>query len=236
MLAIGGIGGLAIGLAGREICENLLNGFLLMTTVGFRARGVGGWDGCVCGWDLCVGRGRVHGMRVRESSPLTQPYTHRNSQMPFEVGEEVVFSPNGQVSGQSCFWFLGPSSPHVMHTHAPTLAPTHPSAPPPPPSTQTVEGIVLDVGWYRTTIRSFEREVYVIPNAVFSKNTLLNVTRKMRWVWWSVGFGWLGFWLSCLLCVCGGPSQVGRGAGYDPIRSNANSQPHDNFVTSRSDY
>ncbi|KAI8470017.1 MAG: Mechanosensitive ion channel-domain-containing protein [Monoraphidium minutum] len=92
VLAIGGIGGLAIGLAGREICENLLNGFLLMTT------------------------------------------------MPFEVGEEVVFTPNGQ----------------------------------------TVEGIVLDVGWYRTTIRSFEREVFVIPNAVFSKNTVLNVTRKMR--------------------------------------------------------
>jgi hypothetical protein len=33
VLAIGGIGGLAIGLAGREICENLLNGMLLMTTV-----------------------------------------------------------------------------------------------------------------------------------------------------------------------------------------------------------
>ncbi len=43
MLAIGGIGGLAIGLAGREICENLLNGFLLMTTVGGREGG-----GCVC--------------------------------------------------------------------------------------------------------------------------------------------------------------------------------------------
>jgi hypothetical protein len=38
VLAIGGIGGLAIGLAGREICENLLNGFLLMMTVG----GLGG--------------------------------------------------------------------------------------------------------------------------------------------------------------------------------------------------
>lgn len=33
VLAIGGIGGLAIGLAGREICENLLNGFLIMSTV-----------------------------------------------------------------------------------------------------------------------------------------------------------------------------------------------------------
>jgi hypothetical protein len=38
VLAIGGIGGLAIGLAGREICENLLNGFLLMTTVRRSAR------------------------------------------------------------------------------------------------------------------------------------------------------------------------------------------------------
>jgi small-conductance mechanosensitive channel len=36
VLAIGGIGGLAIGLAGREICENLLNGMLLMTTVSSR--------------------------------------------------------------------------------------------------------------------------------------------------------------------------------------------------------
>lgn len=61
-------------------------------------------------------------------------------QMPFEVGEEVLFRPNGQ----------------------------------------TVEGIVVDVGWYRTLIRSFEREMYVIPNAVFSKNTVLNVTRKNR--------------------------------------------------------
>jgi MscS family membrane protein len=32
----------------------------------------------------------------------------------------------------------------------------------------------------RTLIRSFERELFVIPNAVFSKNTVLNVTRKMR--------------------------------------------------------
>ncbi len=30
----------------------------------------------------------------------------------------------------------------------------------------------------RTLIRSFEREVFVIPNAVFSKNTVLNITRK----------------------------------------------------------
>ena len=40
--------------------------------------------------------------------------------------------------------------------------------------------MVLDIGWYRTTIRSYEREVFVIPNAVFSKNIVLNITRKNR--------------------------------------------------------
>lgn len=45
---------------------------------------------------------------------------------------------------------------------------------------QSVEGIVVDVGWYRTTIRSFEREIYNIPNSVFSRNVVLNVTRKQR--------------------------------------------------------
>lgn len=46
------------------------------------------------------------------------------------------------------------------------------------PSGRVLEGIVMDIGWYRTLIRSFEREVYVIPNAVFSKNVVLNITRK----------------------------------------------------------
>ncbi|MEW5312234.1 MAG: hypothetical protein WDW38_003881 [Sanguina aurantia] len=92
VLAIGGIGGLAIGLAGREICENLLNGLIIMTT------------------------------------------------NPFEVGDEV----------------------HFFHT------------------SKNVEGIVIDIGWYRTLIRSFEREVYVIPNAVFSKNIVLNISRKNK--------------------------------------------------------
>ena len=45
---------------------------------------------------------------------------------------------------------------------------------------QGVEGIVLDVGWYRTTIRSFEREIFNIPNSVFSRNVVLNITRKSR--------------------------------------------------------
>jgi MscS family membrane protein len=46
--------------------------------------------------------------------------------------------------------------------------------------TQVVEGIVVDVGWYRTTIRSFEREIFNIPNSVFSRNVVLNITRKQR--------------------------------------------------------
>lgn len=43
-----------------------------------------------------------------------------------------------------------------------------------------VEGIVTDVGWYRTCIRSFEREMYTIPNSVFSRNVVLNITRKNK--------------------------------------------------------
>eukprot|EP00208_Stichococcus_sp_RCC1054_P007617 CAMPEP_0206139714 /NCGR_PEP_ID=MMETSP1473-20131121/7027_1 /ASSEMBLY_ACC=CAM_ASM_001109 /TAXON_ID=1461547 /ORGANISM="Stichococcus sp, Strain RCC1054" /LENGTH=726 /DNA_ID=CAMNT_0053533603 /DNA_START=266 /DNA_END=2449 /DNA_ORIENTATION=- len=93
VLAIGGVGGLAIGLAGREILENLFTGLIIL------------------------------------------------SSSPFEVGEEVMFTPS-----------TGPK----------------------------VEGIVLDVGWYRTNIRSFEREIYVIPNSVFSRNVVLNVTRKEK--------------------------------------------------------
>ena len=31
---------------------------------------------------------------------------------------------------------------------------------------------------YRTLIRSFEREVFVVPNSVFSRTVVLNVTRK----------------------------------------------------------
>ncbi|BDA44973.1 probable low conductance mechanosensitive channel YnaI [Coccomyxa sp. Obi] len=93
VLAIGGVGGLAVGLAGREILENLFTGLIIL------------------------------------------------SSSPFEVGDEVLFSP---------------------------------------PSGQTVEGIVVDVGWYRTTIRSFEREMFNIPNSVFSRNVVLNITRKQR--------------------------------------------------------
>jgi len=93
VLAIGGVGGVAFGLAGREILENLFTGLIIL------------------------------------------------SSNPFEVGEEVMFKPN---------------------------------------SGQVVEGIVVDVGWYRTTIRSFEREIFIIPNSVFSRNVVLNITRKQR--------------------------------------------------------
>ena len=93
VLAIGGVGGVAVGLAGREILENLFTGLIIL------------------------------------------------SSNPFEVGEEVMFRP---ASGQ------------------------------------VVEGIVVDVGWYRTTIRSFEREIFIIPNSVFSRNVVLNITRKQR--------------------------------------------------------
>lgn len=93
VLAIGGVGGVAVGLAGREILENLFTGLIIL------------------------------------------------SSNPFEVGEEVLFRPS---------------------------------------SSQVVEGIVVDVGWYRTTIRSFEREIFIIPNSVFSRNVVLNITRKNR--------------------------------------------------------
>ncbi|KAI7841401.1 hypothetical protein COHA_005018 [Chlorella ohadii] len=93
VLAIGGVGGLAVGLAGREILENLFTGLIIL------------------------------------------------SSNPFEVGDEVLFRPS---------------------------------------SGQIVEGIVTDVGWYRTTIRSFEREIYNIPNSVFTRSVVLNITRKNR--------------------------------------------------------
>lgn len=64
MLAIGGVGGLAIGLAGREILENLFTGLIIL------------------------------------------------SSSPFEVGEEVLFTPSsGPVSHISCFRLNFPCPP-----------------------------------------------------------------------------------------------------------------------------
>ena len=73
------------------------------------------------------------------------------------------------------------------------------------PCAQTVEGIVVDVGWYRTTIRSFEREIFNIPNSVFSRNVVLNITRKQKeWRFYEfIGAAWLpALALQMVLCAC----------------------------------
>jgi hypothetical protein len=59
-----------------------------------------------------------------------------------------------------------------------------------PSSGHTVEGIVVDVGWYRTTIRSFEREIYMIPNSGGCA-------------------GWLSAW-----CLCSQSECAARVAGW----------------------
>ncbi len=70
---------------------------------------------------------------------------------------------------------------------------------------QAVEGFVLDVGWYRTTIRSFEREIYNIPNSVFSRNVVLNITRKEnQWRF----FEFVGECLGFVSGVCGTKATV----------------------------
>lgn len=91
LLTVGGFGGLAVGLAGREILENLFAGFLIYST------------------------------------------------QPFAIGDEVKFTGGGE---------------------------------------KDVNGFVVDIGWYRTVVRSLEREVYAIPNSVFNRAVVLNITRK----------------------------------------------------------
>eukprot|EP00793_Prasinoderma_coloniale_P003851 PRCOL_00003228-RA len=93
LLALGGIGGLVLGLAGRDISENLLSGLMVLTT------------------------------------------------KPFAVGDIVRF--------------YGPNR-------------------------REVHGVVLDIGWYRSTIRSFDFEVFVVPNSVFTSAVLLNISRRGR--------------------------------------------------------
>jgi MscS family membrane protein len=90
---------------------------------------------------------------------------------PFEVGDEIVFFHNNKVRAQSCPW-----QQELMLREGKLIKRLFVSVLP----VQTVEGFVIDVGWYRTNVRSWEREVYVIPNAVFSKNIVLNVSRKHR--------------------------------------------------------
>ncbi len=67
VLAIGGVGGLAIGLAGREILENLFTGLIIL------------------------------------------------SSSPFEVGEEVLFTPPS-----------GPVRPHALQRSLQLMLPVHP--------------------------------------------------------------------------------------------------------------
>ena len=94
LLAVGGISGLAIGLAGREILGNVFMGLMLYAT------------------------------------------------QPFAPGEHVKFTTPSQKL--------------------------------------EIDGLVVDVGLFRTTVRSFEREMFLIPNSIFSTTILLNVTRKGR--------------------------------------------------------
>ena len=93
LLALGGIGGVVVGLAGRDISENLLSGLMVLTT------------------------------------------------RPFSSGDIVRF--------------YGPNR-------------------------REVHGIVQEVGWYRSTIRSFDYEVFVVPNSVFTSAVVLNISRRGR--------------------------------------------------------
>ena len=91
LVTFGGISGLAIGLAGRQILENAFMGLMLYATA------------------------------------------------PFAPGEEIRFS-TSQV--------------------------------------KDIKGYVLDIGLFRTTIRSMQREVYYLPNSLFSSLAVLNVSRR----------------------------------------------------------
>lgn len=83
---------------------------------------------------------------------------------------------------QQAAWSPAPIPRHTPHAprHTCCVTPPHPLVTPVTPAqvgdeivffhnNKTVEGFVIDIGWYRTNVRSWEREVYVIPNAVFSK-------------------------------------------------------------------
>ena len=94
LVTFGGISGLAIGLAGRQILENAFMGLMLYATA------------------------------------------------PFAPGEEIRFS-TSQV--------------------------------------KDIEGYVLDIGLFRTTIRSMQREVYYLPNSLFSSLAVLNVSRRGKY-------------------------------------------------------
>ena len=94
LLAVGGISGLAIGLAGREILGNVFAGLMLYAT------------------------------------------------SPFAPNDHVKFVTGSQRD--------------------------------------LIDGTIIDVGLFRTTIRSWERELFTVPNSLFSTAVVLNVSRKGR--------------------------------------------------------
>ena len=91
LVTFGGISGLAIGLAGRQILENAFMGLMLYATA------------------------------------------------PFMPGDEIKFSTSQE---------------------------------------KNINGFVVDIGLFRTTIRSLYREMYYIPNSLFSSLAVLNITRR----------------------------------------------------------
>lgn len=142
VLAIGGVGGLAVGLAGREILENLFTGLIILSSNPFEVRRRTSPAALLSMASVppraALGNGAAPPPAFLEDSSSAQPDAALPSQMLLcparpphplpclQVGDEVLFRPS---------------------------------------SGQVVEGIVVDVGWYRTTIRSFEREIYMIPNS-----------------------------------------------------------------------
>jgi MscS family membrane protein len=91
LVTFGGISGLAIGLAGRQILENAFMGLMLYAT------------------------------------------------SPFMPGDEIKFSTNQE---------------------------------------RDIQGFIIDIGLFRTSIRSLHREMYYIPNSLFSTLSVLNITRR----------------------------------------------------------
>lgn len=205
MLAIGGVGGLAVGLAGREILENLFTGLIILSSSPFevgdevlftppsgpvRCRPAPLLHCAIMLSVLCIAVAVKHchpwaffdasltGYALYLPACRRVPCSSQLADSVFVSSRTAMMSMGGHLMHfkDVCIWLL----PHGcswlltkdllllgLHIHRSAVA-------------QMVEGIVLDVGWYRTTIRSFEREIYNIPNSVFSRNVVLNITRKNK--------------------------------------------------------
>lgn len=117
LLAVGGISGLAVGLAGREILGNCFAGLVLFSSAHGRGGCVGGgWGGWVGGdgWGECYGTANAPSPHTSVSPSLPA--------QPFGTGDHVKFTHGSQR--------------------------------------ELVDGTVLDVGLFRTAVRSWEREVF----------------------------------------------------------------------------